>query len=308
MLTLDRFLKKCGDKVGIYKDFIIQGEKALTEKLTICLPDMHLLEKGANDDFWENNPEHESRFLDLLDFLLDLQKEEGENLEIVQLGDMFDLWQGKWNANMIVSAYPSIVGLMEKLKPIYIVGNHDIDLCRWYKDKGETFKRKWRHFSSAGGRLKTIFEHGFQADFCNNQETWKGAIGREVTKIVGLMEYIYPDIDNLLDFTWQSIVRAFSKYNVFTPVRDPQSFNLHEYLNFYINLLEKYNSAQTLDQFSPQNVDLGLAVIAHTHRPRLVRFPKNDRIYYLMDCGSWVNEGHEIGVISGPDMAICQWG
>jgi len=112
----------------------------------------------------------------------------------------------------------------------------------------------------------------------------------------------------VLGSTWDSITRAFSKYNVFTPVRDPQGFNSHEYLRFYIDLLEKYNRGDTFDRFGPNEVDLSLAVIGHTHVARLVRMPKNGRIYYLMDCGSWVDGGHEIGAISGKELAILQWG
>jgi hypothetical protein len=84
-----------------------------------------------------------------------------------------------------------------------------------------------------------------------------------------MMEYIYPDIDVLLGFIWDSIVRAFSKYNVFTPVKDPQGFDPHEYLNFYINLMEKYNNGRTLDRYGPDDIDLTFAVIGHTHLARL---------------------------------------
>jgi len=307
MLTLDDFIRKAQGKLKIYKDFRLQGDKNITEELTICIPDMHLLERGPNDDFLDGRPEYEKRFLGLLDFLLNLRQEEGEGLEIIQLGDMFDLWQAKGNTNLIVEAYPNIIGLIDKIKTIYVLGNHDIDLVRWYKDKGETFGRRWRYYSKAGGKLRAIYEHGFQADFANNQESWTGAIGREISKIVGMMEYIHPDIDVILGSTWDSIVRAFSKYNTFTPVRDPQGFNPHEYLRFYIDLLERYNRGETLDQFSPDEVNLSLAVIGHTHTARLVRMPKNGQVYYLMDCGSWVNGGHEIGVISGKEMAVFQW-
>jgi len=304
MLTLDDFMRKAEGKLKVYKTFRLQADKEITEKLTICIPDMHLLERGPNDDFLDGKPEYEERFLGLLDFLLNLRQEGGDGLEIIQLGDMFDLWQAKWNTNMIVSAYPNIIGLLDKIKTIYVVGNHDIDLVQWYKDKGETFGRRWRYYSKAEGKLRAMYEHGFQADFANNQESLSGAIGREVTRIVGMMEYVHPDIDVILGSTWDSIVRAFSKYNVFTPVRDPQGFNPHEYLKFYIGLLERYNSGDTLDQFGPEEVDLSLAVIGHTHTARLVKMPKNGKVYYLMDCGSWVNGGHEIGAISGRDMAI----
>jgi UDP-2,3-diacylglucosamine pyrophosphatase LpxH len=308
MLSLDKFLESSNGKLQVYNNLRLQANKDITSKLTICLPDMHLLEKGLNDDFLDNKSEHEERFLSLLDFLLNLREEEGDNLEIIQIGDMFDLCQAKGNTNIIVEAYPNIIGLLDKIRTIYVVGNHDIDLVRWYKDKGETFGRRWRYYSSVEGKLRAIYEHGFQADFANNQNSWMGVIGREITRVVGMMEYIEPDIDIILGSTWDSIVRAFSKYNVFTPVRDPQGFNQHEYLKFYINLLEKYNNGETLDHFGPDNIDLAMAVIGHTHTARLVQMPKNGRIFYLIDCGSWVNGGHEIGILSGKDIAVCQWG
>jgi len=307
MLKFDELLEKAGGRFQVFKNFRLQADRNLTEKLTLCIPDIHLLERGPNDDFLDRHPEYEERFLDFLDFLLPLKKEEEEDLEIIQIGDMFDLWQAKGNTNMIAAAYPSFLGLMGKLKTIYVVGNHDVDLIRWYKDRGQTFGRRWRYLASAEGKIRTLFEHGFQADFANNQESWSGVIGREITKIVGMMEYINPDIDVVLGSTWDSIVRAFSKYNVFTPVRDPQGFNPHEYLRFYINLLEKYNQGTTLDHFGPEALDLSLAVIGHTHMARLVQMPKNGRNYYLLDCGSWVNGGHEIGIIAGKDLAVFQW-
>jgi len=308
MLSLDEFLIKTKDKAKIYKNFRLQVDKDITTKLTICIPDMHLLERGPNDDFLDQKPEYEERFMSLLDFLMELRESEKDDLEIIQLGDMFDLWQARGNTNLIEEAYTNILGLLDKLGTIYVVGNHDIDLVQWYKDRGESFGRKWRYYSSSEGKLRAIYEHGFQADFANNQEGLSGAIGREITKIVGMMEYINPDIDVILGSAWDWVSRAFSKYNVFTPVRDPQGFNPHEYLKFYVDLLEKYNRGETFDHFGPADIGLILAVIGHTHMARLVRMPKNGRIYCLMDCGSWVNGGREIGVISGKDMAVCRWG
>jgi UDP-2,3-diacylglucosamine pyrophosphatase LpxH len=308
MLSLDNFIEKTSGKSKIYNNFQIKADKDLTEKLTICIPDIHLLERGFNDDFYDRKKENEDRFISLLDFLLELRNEMGNDLEVIQLGDMFDLWQARGNTNMIIEAYPNIIGLLDKLETVYVVGNHDIDIYKWYKDRGDTFGRKWRYYTSVKNKLRAIYEHGFQADFANNQGSLTGAIGRSITKIVGMMEFVYPDIDILLGSTWDSIVRAFSKYNGFTPVRDPEGFTPHEYLNFYITLIEKYNNGETYDQFGSDEIDLSLAVIGHTHTARLVRVPKNERIYYLMDCGSWVNGGHEIGVLSGKDIAVCQWG
>ena len=308
MLSLDEFLRKTKDKAKVYKNFRLEADRNITDRLTICIPDMHLLERGLNDDFFDQRPEYEQRFMSLLDFLLELKEVEKEDLEIIQLGDMFDLWQAKGNTNMIAEAYTDILGLLDKIRAIYVVGNHDIELVQWYKDKGETFGRKWRYYSRVEGKLRAMYEHGFQADFANNQNSWTGVIGKEITRIVGMMEYIEPDIDVILGSAWDSIVRVFNKYNVFTPVQDPQGFNPHEFLKFYINRMEQYNRGETLDHFGTDEVDLAMVVIGHTHTARLMKMPKDEKVYYLMDCGSWVNGGHEIGVISGKDMGVFQWG
>jgi len=308
MLSLDDFLKRGGTKVSIFKGFRRSSSKAITSKLTICIPDMHLLEKGPTDDFFERKSANETRFVEFLDFLNELNESEMEGVEFVQVGDMFDLWQARGNTSLIVQAYPNIIGLLHKLNPVYVVGNHDIDLVNWYKNQDEAFGREWRHYSTVEGKLRAIYEHGFQADMANNQDSWSGAIGKEITRIVGMMEYIHPDIDVELGSIWDGIVRAFNKYNVFSPRNDPQGFNAHELMKYYMDLMDKYNGGHTYDHYGPDEIDLVIAVIAHTHNARLVQVPRNGKVLHLLDCGSWVNGGHEFGVLSGNDMAICQWG
>lgn len=48
-------------------------------------------------------------------------------------------------------------------------------------------------------------------------------------------------------------------------------------------------------------------MIGHTHMPRLVTRNVDGETYILMDTGSWVNGGHEFGVIAGHDIAVCEW-
>jgi UDP-2,3-diacylglucosamine pyrophosphatase LpxH len=307
MISLDELIGQSQGNIAIFNNFRAQAAVPLTEKLIICIPDMHLLERGPDDDFLDRDLNHEKRCLAFLDFLVKLKAVEKEALEIVQIGDLFDLWQARGNTNLIESAYTNILGLIDYLQSIYVVGNHDIDLVQWYKEQGETFQRIWRHFSTAQGQRTVIYEHGFQADFFNNQNNWSGVLGRGITKIVGMLEFLDPDIDVNLGQAWDTISKTFSMYNAgLTPVKNPEDFSQHEYFNYYLDLMEKYNRGDTDDHHDPTN--LTLTVIGHTHSARLVKKPKNEKFYYLMDCGSWVNGGHEFGVISGADMAVCQWG
>ena len=73
MLSLDEIVTKAKGNLRIHKDYRLKTEKDLMDKLIICVPDMHLLERGPNDDFLDNKSEHEKRFLSLLDFLLELK-------------------------------------------------------------------------------------------------------------------------------------------------------------------------------------------------------------------------------------------
>ncbi len=307
MLSLDELIGQGQGQIRVFNNFRAQAATPLTENLIVCNPDMHLLERGPDDDFLDRNLDHEQRFLDFLDFLVRLKDSEPEALEIVQIGDQFDLWQARGNTNLIESSYTDILGLIDYLHSVYVVGNHDIDLVQWYKDKGETFGRIWRYFSTTQGKRTVIYEHGFQADFFNNQDSWSGVLGKGITKIVGMLEYLDPDIDVNLCNAWDAVSHSFNIYNAgLTPVKNPENFSQHEYFNYYLELMEKYNRGDTDDHHDPTN--LSLAVIGHTHSARLVKRPQNEKFFYLMDCGSWVNGGHEFGVISGSDMAVCQWG
>jgi UDP-2,3-diacylglucosamine pyrophosphatase LpxH len=304
MLTVEDFIEKSKGKTKVYKGFQTSVEKDVTNKLTVCIPDMHLLEKGKTDDFYCGKKKNIDRFLNLLGFLLEIKKQEGNALEIIQLGDLYDLWQARGNTNLITEAYPDIIGLIGKIKAIYVLGNHDFDLIKWYRNK--TFGRKWTHYSEVGGNKTVMYEHGFQADFFNNQASWSGVIGREITLIVGLMEYINPDIDVILGNAWESVSRIFSVYNSgLTAAKNPDAFSTHEFLKYYISQMEKFNQGNSDDHSG--KTDLWLSVVAHTHNARLVQKPGNDRNYYLMDCGCWVNGAHEFGLISGKEIAICQW-
>ena len=46
MLSLGEFLKKTKDKAKIYEDFRLEADRDITSKLTICIPDMHMLKEG----------------------------------------------------------------------------------------------------------------------------------------------------------------------------------------------------------------------------------------------------------------------
>lgn len=97
MLSLDDFLQQSQGRAKILKNFRKKADRELSHKTVVCIPDLHLLEKGPTDDFYEGSEANLDRFLSLLDFLV----EHKESIQVVQLGDMFDLWQARGNTNLI---------------------------------------------------------------------------------------------------------------------------------------------------------------------------------------------------------------
>jgi len=223
-------------------------------------------------------------------------------LEIIQIGDLFDLWKivGN-NPNLIEAHYQSISGLLDKLlDTIYVVGNHDIDLFKRYAN--DKFGRQLSYFSSALEKKRVIYQHGWQADFCNNVSSWSGTIGENVTLLVDEIQKLYPNADVILGNAWESISSIFDIYNKsLTPVANPSEFIHADYVRHYIEFMIN-NGNNTRED------DLLLSVVGHTHSPYLTEITGNGKIYYFMDCGSWTHGHSEIGIIAGRDMAICQWG
>lgn len=117
MLNLADLLQKSNGDLCVYQDLVAEADEPLSDRLTIVIPDMHLLEKKETDDFWDNNPDHEQRFLRFLNFLVILRNSEGPDLEIIQIGDLYDLWQARGNTNLISAAYPDILGQLDLLSP-----------------------------------------------------------------------------------------------------------------------------------------------------------------------------------------------
>ncbi len=309
-MNIKDLLEKSKGQAHIYKNLYKEIEKEITPKLIVVIPDMHLLEKDPNDDFFDGNEQYITRFNNFLNFIYDLKQELDENMEVIQVGDMFDLWQARGNVNLIqaVQEYTQILGMLDAFKTTYVIGNHDIDLWEWYKKQEEKFNRIWRALSrNQEGKITAIYEHGFQADFYNNQDSWSGAFGKEITVLVGYAEYLVPDIDIILGEAWKGMSRMFSGYNgSLTYNKNPDAFHTHEYTDYYSRFVSKYNRGETEDEHDP--AEITLAVIGHTHRPRLVKRSVENKPFYLLDTGSWVNGGHEFGLVTEKEIALCQWG
>ena len=55
MLSIEEFLNKSEGRAKIHKNFEGRTDKELCQKAIVCIPDMHLLEKKRNDDFFDSD-------------------------------------------------------------------------------------------------------------------------------------------------------------------------------------------------------------------------------------------------------------
>lgn len=96
-------------------------------EIAVVIPDVHL---GWGDDIFRYGSDHHAPRLErFLNMLLQLRAA-GHKLEVIQLGDWYDLWRtppGSFAAKRqaIEAHYPGIVAAARELRIAHCIGNHD---------------------------------------------------------------------------------------------------------------------------------------------------------------------------------------
>ena len=80
-----------------------------------CVSDLHLCDRGYRDNFAVEG--REARFYKFLDYV------EAEGGQLYVLGDLFDFWQA--NLSKVVVAYLDLLTRLDKMRAVYVMGNHD---------------------------------------------------------------------------------------------------------------------------------------------------------------------------------------
>lgn len=113
-----------------------------------------------------------------------LQKCKDDGVLVVYVGDTLDIWQS--SVRKVRKAHPDIWAAIETSDHVYLLGNHD-----YYVDNesNHIFNTVRYLFTTTG-----LFLHGDEFDRWNR----RGAVtGKIVTKVANVLEYIYPNIDNI---------------------------------------------------------------------------------------------------------------
>jgi len=136
--------------------------------------DWHMGNGGRSDDFlgWDDLT---AQFL---------EKCIDENATVVYAGDTMDIWQSPFQD--IIRKHSRVWKLMKAAAGVYLLGNHDRDIQMF--TNGSVSIR--RYFISDG----LLVMHGDEFDRFNRPGSW---IGEFLTKVAGVIEYVYPNVDKM---------------------------------------------------------------------------------------------------------------
>lgn len=147
-----------------------------------CVSDLHLGDCGRRDNFsCMSGGQRLTEFGHFLEFV------EKNNGQLLILGDFFELWQS--NMSAVLTAREQLLDRLARMKAIYVLGNHDIDLVHFIHHNwlGHSFFQRMclSHTAEVAGR-KFHFIHGHQTDdFCSGDTP---GLGRITAIYTGLKE------------------------------------------------------------------------------------------------------------------------
>lgn len=185
----------------------------------LIISDLHIGNGGRMNTFgWR--PE---RFIKTLE----KQKRKYEIDKVILNGDIFDLYQHKFDEVKTQNA--QLVDYLGSKDFIYIRGNHDFF---------NTFARESYQIVNRQGKIIHI-EHGHKADFINGTR-----IGRSLGRILFELLKFFTRFKYILNIFY-NVVERIDEID-----RIPKKYNSYKYLNYALKLLKNYD----------------VVVLGHTHK------------------------------------------
>ncbi len=231
----------------------------VSKRPIFAISDLHIGDKGFRDNFAYSG--NERRFLGFLDYVKD------NDGEIVIVGDFFELWQA--NMSKVLTSRMRLLDQLSELNIVYVLGNHDIDLCYFINNEGwlshPFFNRLTRHiYHTYMGERLFSFTHGHLVDpYCDSDDPGVGRISAIYT---GLRE----DCNKgpMLDKYHTVEGRVLGRLGKLSQFKN--------WITCKPNLNVQMN--RRLRSQKPQAIDA--IVCGHTHKPGRIGS-------WLYNCGTW---------------------
>jgi len=303
----------------------------------LFVPDLHLL-RTVDEAYYPNTGFRlETQLLRFLRALAQCKQTHPGELDVLQLGDLFDLWRArtgspKQKADTIAADHAEVVARL-RFGPPYgvradiLAGNHDYDLHRLVE---WDLPRFW--FLNGGGSAQTdvLAIHGDQFDFIElfAPDAIQAAIVR-LARFASAGEHEL-DHEQMIDVlalndtiprTDTPIGTAMAELAAPSVAPAPiggSAFNVVPWSPTVGDAGRYFESARRLClKLTERGRDIRLVICGHSHGARMVVGDRGDGVpVVLMDCGAWLGRcrfhdsvwrpSAQIGVLVGNDARIYQ--
>ena len=265
--------------------------------------DLHIGDGGSRDNFGYPGSERPQQLNMFLDYI---SKHEGE---LIILGDLFEFWQTNFSRVMIKNM--PLIERLGQLKPIYVIGNHDIDLVGFIEHKllqPNLFQNLSGPVVRKIGDKTFYFMHGHEVDPANSGET--PGVGRVAAILGGIGEDLFgspllPNGQQVEVVLMKWVNYALGLWRLF--------------LNWCKRKITKGKIPAPKSQLTPrQNPDreqevllcykahreenhYDAVIVGHTHKPGRI-----DNWYF--NCGSWAtSDNNFIRITPSGEVQIFDW-
>lgn len=289
-----RILSNNGRPTAIPKSW---GSILEDSDVLVCIPDMHMFLYDSPLDRFRSSA---AAMLDLLAYLEQVQRDllnEGRNLRVLQLGDMFELCfphpeGGKVTVHDIRHSHPTyqaIITAFRRLDTTFIAGNHDF----WY--------HRLRHSPDVVYEGLVRIEHGFAADnwyhFANPyRRGWRPAVVA-LRWARGVQARAHRLKSRPLPFVRRKIgiSRLRPLRDDASQMPDPRHYPRRQFA-YFTRLLQSQEATNRLR----------VCVVAHTHHP-MISSSWSQGECLLVDAGVWTGGRTDFAIITNSEVAVCRY-
>ena len=266
------------------------------------ISDLHIGDGSSRDNFGYPSSDRPEQLKLFLDYLSE------QNGELIILGDLFDFWQANFSHVLIKNM--SLIERLGRVKPIYVIGNHDIDLVGFIEHKllqPNLFQNLSGPFVRKIGNKTFYFMHGHEVDPYN-----KGEIpgkGRLLAIFAGMAESLVgsprvsdsSSVEAVLEQAGEGIMNAIKAFMRKLLVKillglgaQPKEISPAQNPDRASEMLLHYKAHREENHYD-------VAIVGHTHRPGRI----GD---WYFNSGSWAtSDNNFIRIFPNGEVQIFDW-
>lgn len=279
------------------------------DTLHLFIPDVHLISNArlaaGQFKFATNYPDLLTKVLKNLKAFKQAGQRAGQSVFVYQVGDLLDLWRETPLLDQLGNAAENIVDdfgkLMDaftdpKLEAQFLLGNHDFDLYRLPN------YRQWerRFYLPDYRNPRGIVLHGDIFDWVEKlpdalQQMMVYYFAPQVSP--GNFSVGQDQADRFVHqfngtHNYQNYIQAEAplKIGQLADPLTPAPFNVFAGNQASDDKVQFLDTAREICGKADQQFDikLSLAIIGHTHHPRIAYQRNGDGLFVLLDCGAWI--------------------